>query len=100
MSFTYQVRIRGRLSPTLAGEFAQLGLAADVAPVETVLHGRVVDQAALYGLIRRLEALGLDLVELRRVLRDPDDPDGTDEPDEQSSLVGPASRPRPTPHRG
>lgn len=66
MSMTYQVRIRGRLSRTLTGEFEDLGLAADVAPVETTLHGPVVDQAALYGLIRRLEALGLELVELRR----------------------------------
>jgi hypothetical protein len=67
MSFTYQVRIRGRLSRSLTGEFEDLGLLADVAPVETTLHGPVVDQAALYGLVRRLEALGLELVELRRV---------------------------------
>lgn len=66
MSFTYEVKIRGRLSRALTGEFEQLGMAADVEPVETLLHGPVVDQAALYGLIRRLEALGLELVEVRR----------------------------------
>jgi hypothetical protein len=66
MSTTYQVRIRGRLSRPLIAEFEQLGLMADAEPVDTQLHGPVVDQAALYGLVRRLEALGLELVELRR----------------------------------
>lgn len=66
MSITYEVKVRGRLSPTLTGEFEQLGFVADVEPVETLLHGEVPDQAALYGLIRRLEAFGLELVELRR----------------------------------
>jgi hypothetical protein len=73
MSYTYEVRIRGRLSRTLKGEFEQLGLSADVEPVETLLYGAVVDQAALYGLIRRLEALGLELVEVRRVPVAPSD---------------------------
>jgi hypothetical protein len=56
MSITYQVRIRGRLSPALLTEFEQLGLVADSTKVET----------QIYGLVWRVEALGLDLVELRR----------------------------------
>jgi hypothetical protein len=63
----YEVRIGGRLSRALRGEFADIGLAADDRPAETVLHGPVIDQAALYGLVRRIEALGLELVELRRL---------------------------------
>jgi hypothetical protein len=35
-------------------------------PVNTVLYG-VTDEAALYGLLARLRALGIDLVEVRRV---------------------------------
>jgi hypothetical protein len=35
--------------------------------VETVLAGPVEDQAALHGLIRRIEALGLELIEVRRL---------------------------------
>jgi hypothetical protein len=99
MSFTYQVRIRGRLSRTLSGEFEDLGLVADVAPVETTLHGSVVDQAALYGLIRRLEALGLELVELRRVQRDPDDdPPGGAIGGDRSGASGPGTvEPTPVP---
>jgi hypothetical protein len=44
---------------------------ASVEPVETVLHGPVQDQAALYGLLDRIQALGLELVEVRRL---PDPP--------------------------
>jgi hypothetical protein len=66
MSFQYEVRVRGKLSRTLALEFEQLALAAEVAPVETVLSGPVEDQAALHGLLRRIESLGLELLEVRR----------------------------------
>jgi hypothetical protein len=66
MSFICEVRIRGRLSPVLRAEFEELGLAEEPRPAETALHGLVVDQAALHGLLRRIEALGLELVELRR----------------------------------
>jgi hypothetical protein len=66
MSITYEVRIRGQLGEVLLAEFEDLGLAADDRPAETVLHGPVTDQAALHRLLRRIEALGLELVELRR----------------------------------
>jgi hypothetical protein len=70
MSFQYEVRVRGRLSRTLASEFEELALAARVAPVETVLSGPVEDQAALHGLLRRIESLGLELLEVRRLPAD------------------------------
>ena len=66
MTFRYEIRVRGRLSRTLAAEFEQLELTATTEPVETVLHGPVEDQAALHGLLRRIEAFGLELVEVRR----------------------------------
>ncbi len=66
MSFLYEVRVRGRLSRTLASEFEQLALTANVEPIETVLSGPVEDQAALHGLLRRIESLGLELLEVRR----------------------------------
>ena len=66
MSFICEVRIRGRLSAVLRAEFEELGLVEVQRPAETALHGPIVDQAALNGLLRRIEALGLELVEFRR----------------------------------
>jgi len=62
---SYEIRIKGRLSESLLAAFE--GLDASVEPVETVLHGPVADQAALYGLLDRIQALGLELVEVRRL---------------------------------
>ena len=67
MSHSYELRIQGRLSRTLINEFEELSLAASTDPVETILAGPVRDQAELHGLIRRIEALGLELVEVRRL---------------------------------
>jgi hypothetical protein len=50
----------------LAAELEQQQLKAAVAPVETVLEGPL-DGAALHGLLRRIESLGLELIEVRRV---------------------------------
>jgi uncharacterized protein YqgV (UPF0045/DUF77 family) len=50
----------------LAAELEQQHLKASVAPVETVVEG-ALDEAALHGLLRRIESLGLELVEVRRV---------------------------------
>jgi hypothetical protein len=43
-----------------------LGLHADVHPVETTLHGEVLDRVELHTLLDKLETLGLEVVELRR----------------------------------
>jgi hypothetical protein len=62
---SYEIRIKGRLSDSLIAAFE--GLNATVEPVETVLHGPVADQAALYGLLDRIQSLGLELIEVRRL---------------------------------
>ena len=67
MASRYEIRVRGRLSRTLATEFAQLDLAAETEPIATVLHGPVEDQAALHGVIHLVNALGLELIEVRRL---------------------------------
>jgi hypothetical protein len=66
---SYEIRVRGRMTDSLVAAFE--GMQASVEPVETVLHGPVEDQAALYGLLDRIQALGLELVEVRRL---PDPP--------------------------
>jgi len=65
MTPRYEIRIRGRVGPALLEDFD--GLEQSVEKVETVLHGPVVDQAALHGLLQRIETLGLELVEVRRL---------------------------------
>ena len=55
----------GPLTPRLLGALATLEASAEVT--DTLLVGRVVDRAALYGYIARIEALGLELVELQRL---------------------------------
>jgi hypothetical protein len=70
MTFKCEIRIRGRLSRALASEFEELDLTASTEPVETVIRGPVQDQAALHGLLRRIEAFGLELVEVRRAPND------------------------------
>jgi len=64
--YRYEIRLKGRLTRPLAAEFEQQQLKTAVAPVETVVEG-ALDDAALHGLLRRIEALGLELIEVRRV---------------------------------
>jgi hypothetical protein len=61
----YEFRIRGRLSDTLLARFDMLE--SDVERIETVLHGPVRDQAELHGIIERVQSLGLELIEVRRL---------------------------------
>jgi hypothetical protein len=67
---SYEIRIKGRLSDSVLAAFE--GLTASVEPVETVLHGPVRDQSALHGLMDRIQSLGLELVEIRRLPASPD----------------------------
>ncbi len=50
---TYQIRVRGHLEPAMLRD--------------TLLSGDLPDQAALYGLLHQIEALGLELPELRHL---------------------------------
>jgi hypothetical protein len=42
-------------------------LRAETNGADTLLKGGVPDQAALHGVLARIEALGLELIEVRRV---------------------------------
>ncbi|MBO0771564.1 MAG: hypothetical protein J2P35_08905 [Actinobacteria bacterium] len=61
----YEIRVAGVLPPEILLDFERLS--ASVEPVETVLHGQLPDQAALQGLLARLELFGVQLVEVRRL---------------------------------
>jgi hypothetical protein len=60
----YEIRIRGLLSETLLGAFP--GLHAKAHGAGTVLAGALPDQAALHGVLGWIEALSLELLEVRR----------------------------------
>jgi hypothetical protein len=60
----YRIRVRGTLSDRLLAAFP--GLRPRTERGETVLEGDVPDQAALHGVLATIEALGLELLEVRR----------------------------------
>ncbi|WP_199487596.1 hypothetical protein [Actinomadura spongiicola] len=61
----YEIRINGRVGESLRLAFEELSVTLN--PAETVLRGRELDQAALYGILDRIQALGFELVEVRRL---------------------------------
>ena len=61
----YEIRVTGVLPPEALLDFDRL--TASVEPVETVVHGALQDQAALNGLLARLEAFGVEVIEDRRL---------------------------------
>ncbi len=60
----YAIRIRGHLGATVLSAFPALVPRRD--GTHTVLTG-LLDQSALYGVLAEIEALGLDLLELRQL---------------------------------
>jgi hypothetical protein len=66
MADVYEFRIRGRLGRSLLAEFRELNLEPATERVETVLAGPVEDLAALHGLLRKFEALGIELLDVHR----------------------------------
>ena len=59
----YEIRVRGPIGPTMMQAFPTLALSR--SDHDTLLTGSLPDQSALYGLIHQLEALGLELLEIR-----------------------------------
>ena len=61
----YEVRVAGTLPPEALVDFESL--TAAVQSAETVVHGPLQDQAALSGLLARLEVSGIEIVNVRRM---------------------------------
>ena len=68
----YAIRLNGHLDERWAAWFDGLTLTR-LRDGTTVLHGPVVDQAALHGLLQKVRDLGLPLVSVARVEPDPPD---------------------------
>ncbi len=77
----YDIRLKGHLDARWANSFEGLSLTHD-SDGTTILSGPVVDQAALYGLLRKVRDLGLPLVSVMEVeLRQANGPDANTDTD-------------------
>jgi hypothetical protein len=61
----FEIRVKGLAGPTTRAAFPDLDLRSEGA--NTVLRVRVADQAALYGVLVRIQNLGMELLEIRPV---------------------------------
>src|SRR5690349_19528078 len=62
----YEIRLKGHLHARWANSFEDLSF-THASDGTTILTGPVVDQAALYGLLRKVRDLGLPLVSVMQV---------------------------------
>ena len=69
---TYEIRLTGHLDQRWAAWFDGLTLTHH-SDGTTVLHGPVVDQVALHGLLQKVRDLALPLVSVAQVEPDPTD---------------------------
>ena len=79
-SARYMIRIKGHLGATLLSAFP--AMAWERQGPETVLTG-LLDQPGLYGVLAEIEALGLDLLEVRQLepqRKSPQEPGDTRSP--------------------
>ena len=71
----YEIRLKGYLDTRWADQFEHMSF-THARDGTTILAGPVVDQAALYGLLRKVRDLGLPLLSV--MLIDPKPADGPD----------------------
>jgi hypothetical protein len=64
-SILYEFHVRGALSDLILTAFGDLQATRHHGG-ETVLFGQMPDQAALFGVLDRIQALGIQLIEVRR----------------------------------
>jgi hypothetical protein len=71
----YEIRLKGHLDARWADQF-ELMTFTHASDGTTILAGPVVDQAALYGLLRKVRDLGLPLIAVNQI-----DPKQSSRPD-------------------
>ena len=62
---SYTIRIKGRLGATALSAFPSM--TSKLEGSETVLTGLLEDRSALFGVLAQIEALGLELLEVRQI---------------------------------
>jgi hypothetical protein len=65
----YTIRVRGRLGPTALSAFPSM--VSQLNRGETILTGLLADRSAVFGVLAQIEALGLELLELRQIRATP-----------------------------
>jgi hypothetical protein len=65
----YTIRISGHLGATMLSAFP--AMRPQLRGAETVLTG-LLDRSALYGVLCEIDALGLDLLEVRQLMPEPE----------------------------
>lgn len=65
----YKIRIKGRLGATALSAFPTM--VSELQDGETILTGPLEDRSAVFGVLGQIEALGLELVELRHITAKP-----------------------------
>jgi hypothetical protein len=74
----YKIRIKGRLGATALSAFPTM--VSDLKGSETLLTGLLEDQSAVFGVLLQIEALGLELIELRQIRARPQSLESGDYP--------------------
>jgi len=74
----YRIRISGHLGATALSAFPSM--ASELKGSETVLTGLLQDRSALFGVLAQIEALGLELLEVRQVPSGPTPPELKNQP--------------------
>lgn len=69
----YEIRIKGHLSNRWSQKLGDLTITLEECG-DTLLTGPVVDQAALFGLLRKVRDLGMPLISVTRLQPGQDDP--------------------------
>jgi hypothetical protein len=72
----YTIRIRGQLGATALSAFPTM--VSELKAGDTVLTGLLEDRSAVFGVVAQIEALGLELLELRQIRTRPKSPGSDD----------------------
>jgi len=81
----YEIRLKGHLDARWADQFDQMSF-SHASDGTTLLSGPVVDQAALYGLLRKVRDLGLRLLSVTHLEpKQPNGPEGNADTDRNRS---------------
>ena len=69
-STEYEIRVKGHLDARWSAWFDGLSLSSETDGT-TVIHGPVVDQAALHGLLQKLRDVGMPLISVTQASPQP-----------------------------